>query len=327
MKATYSGRMSAKPTTYNCENQSATFSKQKLLQWTLTESSTIPKSAFIEKFLLRLLPMHHKPRFESMTIEAQHGARLAAILASPRNVPTRATVVFVHGFGGNKFENGLFSAIAEKCALKGFSAVFYDWRGVGDSEGEFQSTSLSQHVSDFQTVLAWARKRSQESDHPLCAVGFSLGAAVVGLALRQGASLDCVTYLSPAVRPRLTMWPRYNNERNWRSIEECGIVKKPGSTLLLTQLILEYLRDTDLGIRAFEVNTPLLVCHGTRDSRIDFSNIQTLVKARRRDAAAFKFFKVKGASHSFRPDITYWPALASQVSDWIDGTVFNSRTL
>jgi pimeloyl-ACP methyl ester carboxylesterase len=135
------------------------------------------------------------------------------------------------------------------------------------------------------------------------------------LALRRRLELEAVAYLSPAVRPHLSMWPRYNTGQIQRELAKRGVVEKPGSSVLLGRPILESLRDTDLGPRAFELDVPLLVCHGTEDSRIDCSHSRKLVPHDSR-TGRFRFLEFPGASHSFRPEDDCWPPLASVVTDW-----------
>ncbi len=253
-------------------------------------------------------------------INTDDGISLAAEIGKPNTGQFRGVVLFVHGFGGNKYENGLFTLLMEHCVSAGYRTLVYDWRGIGDSEGEFHSSVIKQHALDFNRVVRWASSNLGGPDKPIHAVGFSLGAALVGLTLPINTDLSRIVYLSPAVRPRISMWPRYSyeNKKLWRSIERKGLVQKPGSKVLLGKKILESLRETDLGDRAFDIDVPLLVCHGAEDTCISCSHSQSLVRNRKANSE-FKYREFEGASHSFRPDRSNWPKIASEISDWIDG--------
>jgi hypothetical protein len=63
----------------------------------------------------------------------------------------------------------------------------------------------------------------------------------------------------------------------------------------------------------------LLVCHGTADARIDCSHTQELVAARglTRD---FGYIQFEGASHSFRPESSYWRVLSAGLTSWFGRT-------
>lgn len=162
---------------------------------------------------IRLAALAHDAAFTPFTIPTRDGIDLAAELISPSGAERRGTIVFVHGFCGNKGENGLFRALAAYCATCGFEGLLYDWRGIGQSEGDFASSTLSDHVSDFEQVVEWAASNRSSGAGLIHAVGFSLGAAVVGLALRRRVRLASAAFLSPAVRPTLSMWPRYDTPR------------------------------------------------------------------------------------------------------------------
>ncbi|MDQ3741257.1 MAG: alpha/beta fold hydrolase [Actinomycetota bacterium] len=257
------------------------------------------------------------PRYDAI-IPAADGSRLTAEVWPATG--SRRAIVFVHGFCGNRSENGLFHELARACSSRGLNAVLYDWRGIGHSGGDFCSTSLRDHVADFEHVLRWARKQFGATVESLSAVGFSLGAAVIGSALRDGNALNSIAYLSPAVRPSISMWPRYDTPHIARQLAERGVAEKPGSSVLLGRPILESLRTTDLGPSAFDVDVPLLVCHGTEDTRIDCSHTRELVAARNvhsaGSAAAFRYEEFDGASHSFRPHAEHVQRLASTLVPW-----------
>jgi alpha-beta hydrolase superfamily lysophospholipase len=261
------------------------------------------------------------PRQYDALIPVHEDVRLAAeVWRSTRPTSARRAVVFVHGFCGNRDENGLFHRLAAECCARGLHAVLYDWRGIGSSQGEFSRTSLEDHVADFKVVVDWTREHFRDEVPAMCGVGFSLGAAVIGSALAETMKLSSVAYLSPAVRPRRDMWPRYNTPDIKRELAEHGVVKKPGSSVLLGEPILESLRETDLGPRAFDLDAPLLVCHGTADTRIAFSSSKKLAaerdKLRASGRKSFLYEEFRGASHSFRPEAESWDRLASLVTDW-----------
>lgn len=253
------------------------------------------------------------------------GLRLAAAVLPAATRRSRGAVIFVHGFCGNRDENGLFDTLAEHCAAAGFDTVRYDWRGIGDSEGEFPATCLDDHVADFEQVVEWTRAHFAGAC-AVHAVGFSLGAAVVGLALKRQMQLQAVAYLSPAVRPSVSMWPRYDRPDLWRELDRRGVVEKPGSSVLLGQAILGSLRDTDLGPQAFDLDVPLLVCHGTNDARIDCSHSRALAEQRSARPGDFVYREFEGASHSFRRADDCWPELASAVAKWFAGGSGGRRT-
>lgn len=252
-------------------------------------------------------------------IKTGDGVKLAAEVWRTVARQRRGTIIFVHGFAGNKHENGMFRAIAERSVSEGFDAVLYDWRGIPPSQGQFHSTSLEDHVSDFEQVVHWTRENCSANAGILCGIGFSLGAAVIGLALKKRDKiLDRIAYLSPAVRPNISMWPRYNSENIWLEIRKKGFVQKPGSSVSIGEKIINSLRWTDLGPSAFDIDVPLLVCHGTKDERINCKYTRDLAsKVKEKESKeCFDYVEFSGAGHSFRPADVHWQKLATEITYW-----------
>jgi len=123
------------------------------------------------------------------------------------------------------------------------------------------------------------------------------------------------------INESLTAWRQigefefYNTEEIWGQIDATGFAAKPGSSVLLGRAAVEMLRDTDLGENAFEIEPPLLVCHGTNDERIPCSNTQELM-ARLLPGRAVTYMEFEGASHSFRP-AEHRQRVAEVVVDWL----------
>ena len=235
---------------------------------------------------------------------------------------SRGTIVFVHGFCGNRHENGLFQKLAQAVANVGFDAVLYDWRGIGDSDGVFATATLEDHVQDFLGITDWVREEC--SSDRVSTVAFSLGAAVVGSALidresKDRADLSSAIYLSPAVRPKESMLPRYTKTLD--EIKQNGAATKPGTTVELGLAAIQSL-EADLGEGAFDLDIPLFVCHGTNDSRIQPEHTKRLLETA---SITPKHYFFAGASHSFRPDGTYWDILGAATSIWFDQSMHYTK--
>jgi len=215
------------------------------------------------------------PRVGSSThlVEVRDGTSLVAVVDHAKKNKSRATaLVLVHGFAGNRDENGLFSRTAQAITALGYDVVRYDCRGIRQSTGSYGDSSLEDHAADFAEVVDWARDYVRASR--VIAVGFSLGAALVGIALRSHlCALDGVVYWAPAVRPRLSIWPRYNTGEISEQLRARGFIEKGPDKVSVGRPMLDSIRNTDLGPTAFENAVPTLVCHGTEDAKIcvDFS--------------------------------------------------------
>jgi dienelactone hydrolase len=243
---------------------------------------------------------------------------LAGLLGYPEQ-PRQAAlqaVVLVHGFAAEKTENGLFTEIGAELLRSGYIVLMYDWRGLRDSEGDFSRTTLRTHTSDLRCVVDWLGRTCGLASTQLCSVGFSLGAALIAQAITNGLRLGASSYWSPAVRPNLSMWPRYSTPEMQSELRARGFILKAETNVRLGSQILNSLRSTDLGSTAFVLGPPLLVCHGTNDERIPIEHSRQLFSASsRRDSLSFAEFD--GASHSFRPAPEMRPNLFRLFMRWL----------
>lgn len=261
------------------------------------------------------IPTQCQVQSEDVRLAIRH---YPAIAQSRKDRSRICAVVLVHGFAGNQDEGGLFPELCRNLQSAGIHAFSYDCRGVGESSdgADYGQTNLRTHVADFENVLQWVCKNLDTDQDSICGLGFSLGAAIIGLSLQYGTKLGRLVYLCPATRPAVSMWPRYNQRAVWESIDHCGYFTKPESGIRLGAPILKDLERTDLGPSCFRTQQPLLVCHGTADSRIPIAHTEAAMK--HADEAQTTFFRVPGASHSFKPSERCWPKLSRQIVDWLD---------
>lgn len=125
------------------------------------------------------------------------------MLDLPSGTP-RAMLVCAEGLSGDRA--GPASLLAEWTAFlasHGVASLRFDFRGSGDSSGDFHEATFSGMASDFRAVAAWGRR--ELGPLPTIAAGFSLGGvtatnAAVGLPELIGLillSADIVQHTSP----------------------------------------------------------------------------------------------------------------------------------
>jgi pimeloyl-ACP methyl ester carboxylesterase len=83
-------------------------------------------------------------------------------------------VVICHGLTGNRVgPMRLLTVLAEELAMLGFLCLRFDFRGSGDSSGDFSATTFASMCSDLEQVTSWGRQ--QFGEPPLALVGLSIG--------------------------------------------------------------------------------------------------------------------------------------------------------
>jgi pimeloyl-ACP methyl ester carboxylesterase len=98
---------------------------------------------------------------------------------------------------------------ARYLAQRGVEVLRYDYRGVGESEGNFEEMSFQHWSEDLQLLASWLKGRSPNL--PLILHGLEMGALLAGNAFQAGVG-DLLLLWSPpananeALRPTLMRW-------------------------------------------------------------------------------------------------------------------------
>src|SRR5207245_6863651 len=115
--------------------------------------------------------------------------RLEATLRIPDVDPT-AIVVIAHALPthGGTMRTPIMAAIARACAERGWYALRFNFRGVGESAGEW--TGGRHETDDVAAAVDYARTMARGL--PLGLVGYSFGAFQVLAYLARGDGVDAV---------------------------------------------------------------------------------------------------------------------------------------
>jgi len=109
------------------------------------------------------------------------GQKLIGVLHRPAavNQDKIPAVVLFHGFTGTKVErHRIFIKASEALAREGIAALRFDFRGSGDSEGDFQDMTLQGEISDARVSLDYASGVPGVDGNNIGILGLSMGGAV-----------------------------------------------------------------------------------------------------------------------------------------------------
>jgi dipeptidyl aminopeptidase/acylaminoacyl peptidase len=222
------------------------------------------------------------------------GQRLYGFLHVPDGAGPHPAVALLHGFGGNHIEpHALFPKAARALAGAGVAALRFDFRGSGDSEGEFRDASIESEVSDTEAGLRWLAEQPEVDGTRLGLVGLSLGGMIAA----------CAAGRNPAVRALVL----------WAPVAHLGELFEAGATAERTREIATQ-GVTDLGGlevgaalvgQAMEIDPvaglagyaePALIAHGTADAVVPTEHGRRY-KAALGERAELELFE--GADHVF----------------------------
>ncbi|MCD1257976.1 alpha/beta fold hydrolase [Paenibacillus athensensis] len=177
-----------------------------LIGWKLTHPARRALTQSPEQFGLVCEPM----RFPSR----EGGVQLSGWLLPPTGA-ARLTIVFAHGYAGNRLERGLPAlALAKSLVEAGCRVLMFDFRNSGESEGRLTTVGQLEQF-DVLGAVDWAAQRYAE---PIGLLGFSMGGTASLLAAARDPRVLAVvadsafSRLKPYLRRNLSVWsklPRY----------------------------------------------------------------------------------------------------------------------
>lgn len=191
------------------------------------------------------------------TVSTERGAELAVVHHAPTTPSTDAWLVFCHGFVTDK--SGSYEARCRRAVAEGYHAVRFDFRGCGDSEGDFVDQTLSSKIADLRAVLEYF-------DAPAYVlIGSSFGAKTAfHAAVASERSIRAIAGRAP-----LTYNHAFDDKR--------AVVEAEGTFVYETGHTVDERFFTDLERYSFddvtaELAVPVALFHGACDESVDLQD-------------------------------------------------------
>jgi alpha/beta superfamily hydrolase len=94
-----------------------------------------------------------------------------------------------------------YKAIANKLSNSGIVVLRYDKRGVGKSEGDFKTASLSDLVSDAKAGIQYLRSRKDVDTNRICLIGHSEGAIIAPMIAAEDKGIKAIVLMAGTAKP------------------------------------------------------------------------------------------------------------------------------
>ena len=125
---------------------------------------------------------------------------LEGVLSTPQGLSGELPVVVVchpHPVLGGDMEHAVVTAICRAASERGLASLRFNFRGVGDSEGEFSNGEGEQR--DLEAAIKLARRWPGLDGKRIAVVGYSFGASVVLNGLRRCRPARCLAFVAPPI--------------------------------------------------------------------------------------------------------------------------------
>ena len=205
-------------------------------------------------------PSTYDLTFEDITLTTSDGVKLSGWFIP---APGKKAIIVTHGYPfdkGNVLPSALF--LHPK-----YNLLFFDFRAMGESGGKITTVGYRER-DDLLAAIAFLKKKGMEK---IGVKGFSLGAAVA--IMTETKDIDAIVADAPYARLDMMLDAMYRTF--W-------IFKYPfvWLTKIYSKVFLGLSVDEVSPVRSIkDLETPVLLIHGEKDSQIDVENSQLLHKA------------------------------------------------
>ena len=212
-------------------------------------------------------------RSQAVTFAGAGGHALAARLDLPSGVAPHAYVLFAHCFTCSK-DSLAATYISEALTDAGLAVLRFDFTGLGQSEGEFSTTTFSSNAADLVAAAAWLRR---EHTAPAILVGHSLGgAAVLAAAANVPEAVAVATINAPADPAHIT---HLFGDRRAEIESGAAEVELAGRKFLVRREFLEDVAAQQLTPAIAGLRRALIVFHSPRDTIVGIDNASRIFLA------------------------------------------------
>jgi len=108
-----------------------------------------------------------------------HDQQLVGMIHTPDRDEPSPAILMLHGFTGNRMEpHFLFVKMARRLAAAGYTAMRFDFRGSGESQGNFWEMTVPGEIDDARAALTGLRRHPAVDPGRVILLGLSMGGAV-----------------------------------------------------------------------------------------------------------------------------------------------------
>lgn len=243
--------------------------------------------------------MEQVERREAITL-TNKGEKIFGILHRPLQQERAPVIVICPGFGGNKCGKfRIFVTLGKELAKLGIAVFRFDYRGSGDSEGEFNDITLEGKISDTERCLEFLSQDPQIDSTRIGLLGRSLGGAIAVLTARRKPIIQSLVLWAPVFKsdPWRELWETVKSSGNFDRTKH-EILKNLPVAIPNVEFLNQFFKlDIEKELEGLR-HIPLLHIHGAQDRIVRIEHAQEYEKARV-GVDHTRFVKLPQSDHDF----------------------------
>ena len=225
------------------------------------------------------------------------GQLIAGTLHLPDGVGPHPAVVLCHGFTGQRLETHfLFVKMSRALERAGIASLRFDFRGSGESEGEFRDMTVETEVADALRAVDEVSSLPEVDEARVGVLGLSLGgfvaACVTGFEKRVKSTVlwSAVASLPETIGRRL-------DEEGRRVLAQQGFIDIGGHAL--GKAFFDRMEALDPLTLIGKSSRPVLIVHGTGDESVPLVHADRYEAHARHGRRRVEKFILEGADHTY----------------------------
>lgn len=225
---------------------------------------------------------------QHITFKNSKGNTLAARLEFPEGTP-KGYALFAHCFTCNKNLTAV-RTIGKSLTDSGIAVLRFDFTGLGESEGNFESTNFTSNVDD---LISASQFLTENYTTPSVLIGHSLGGAAVIFASIHISGIKAVATIGAPSNPKHVS---HLFTSGIQEINEKGeaLLSIGGREFKIQKQFLDDINEKNMDNILKEMNKALLVMHSPQDTTVGIENAAQIYQAAWHPKS---FISLDGADH------------------------------
>ena len=247
------------------------------------------------------------------------GQQLVGMLHLPEGRTRVPAALLLHGFGSTKSEaHRMFVKLARALEDHGIASLRVDYRGCGDSAGNFEDLTIRSQVLDASEALRYLVRHKRVNSRRLALIGMSLGGTIAAHVLaREPAKFKTAALWAP-IADGGDILDEFSTPDAVASLAQTGITEHWGN-----QVGVEFIRqfaEMKPVREIIKAKCPVLLVHGSDDETVPAEHSDLYERALQSGKRMVKKVIIDGADHTFSK-LIWEQRLIKATVDWLSETL------
>ncbi len=247
------------------------------------------------------------------------GQQIVGMLHIPKGRGKFPTALLLHGFTGTKVESHrLFVKLSRALAEQGIASLRFDFRGAGDSEGNFEELTIRSQVIDSVEAVKFLMRHKRVNSRRLALVGLSMGGAIAAhLVGRETKRFQTLALWAP-VAEGSGILDDLSTPDAIASLAQTGITDHNGN--LVGVRFIRQFADMKPIKEVIKSKCPVLLVHGSKDETVPVHHTELYEDALTARKRLVKKVIIRGADHTFNK-FRWESRVIAETLDWFAETL------